>query len=87
MSNKIDGCPRISTEILISGTQFLLREQTRILNYYKHKGVIIVYDNNLGLIRNPLIHRNHYKQEVMEAIKNELSFESICKLNIQEWKK
>jgi len=88
LSNRIDGCPRISTEILMSGTPMILRDQTRLLDYYKQKGVVIFDDNNLEeIVKHALIHHKYYKQEVLEAIKNELSFDTICELNIKEWKK
>jgi len=88
LSNKVDGCPRISTEILMTGTPMVLRKQTRLLDYYKQHGVAIFNDDNLWtVVRHMLIHYNFYKQEILEAIKNELSFDTICELNIKEWKK
>ena len=46
-SNRTDGCPRISTEILCSGTPLLIRDKTRLLKYYKQRGVIEFNDNNV----------------------------------------
>ncbi len=87
-SNRKDGCPRVSTEILMSGTPLLLRKETRLLNYYKRKGVKTFPDINL--IRNALVimaENEKYREDLKQAIKNELSFDTINKLNINLWKK
>lgn len=88
LSNRVDGCPRISTEILMAGTPMLLRNKTRLLDYYKQKGVVLFDDTNLeGMIQHAMKHHLSYKEQTLEAINNELSFGAMCKLNIKEWKK
>jgi hypothetical protein len=87
-SNNQDGCPRVSTEILMSGTPLLLRDQARLLPYYKKKGVIVFSDGTL--IKKALIilrDCEDIREPLFEAIKNEYSFDSINKLNINIWKK
>jgi len=87
MSNKNDGCPRVVTEILMSGTPLFLSDQTRLLPYYKKRGVIEVNDNNISeKIREGLAYFPRYKQDVMKAIKTTLSFDTICQKNIDIWK-
>jgi len=44
-SNRQDGCPRVITEILTSGTPLFIKSETRLLDYYKNHGVI-KFDNN-----------------------------------------
>jgi hypothetical protein len=88
LSNKNDGCPRVSTEILMSGTPLLLRKETRLLTYYKRKGVMIFPDNNL--IRtaiNMLSECDKLREDLKSAIKNELSFDIVNMMNIKLWKK
>lgn len=87
-SNRNDGCPRVSTEILMSGTPLLIRKETRLLPYFKRKGVVVFNDGNL--IRRAIVLLKEHEQvreELKQAIKNELSFDTINKLNIDLWKK
>ena len=87
MSNKNDGCPRVVTEILCSGTPLIVSDQTRLLPYYKKKGVIEVNDSNISdKIMEGLSYFPRYKQDVLQAIKTTLSFDSICQKNIDIWK-
>jgi len=87
MSNKNDGCPRVVTEILMSGTPLILSDQTRLLPYYKKKGVIVVNDNNISdKIMEGISYFPRYKQDVMKAIRTTLSFDEICQKNIDIWK-
>lgn len=86
LSNRLDGCPRVSTEIIMSGAPLFIREQTRLLNYYKRKGVIVLQDNNIeNQIKDGLDNYEKYRSEILEAVKNDLSFERICQLNIDLW--
>jgi len=88
MSNKVDGCPRIATEILMSETPLIVRNKTRLLPYYKQKGVVEVTDQNIeGQIKQAMRPYNKYRSDVSIAIKNDLSFEKICQKNIELWKK
>jgi len=88
LSNIQDGCPRVSTEILMSGTPLIINEETRLLNYYKQKGVIEVNKENFEKkIEEGIEKYKQLKQQVNNAINNELSFDNICKKNIELWQK
>ena len=85
-SNRTDGCPRISTEILCSGTPLLIREKTRLLSYYKKKGVIEFADINISKkIEKAFSNYSIHKSNILEAVKNELSIDNICKMNFEIW--
>lgn len=87
LSNRLDGCPRVSTEVLMSGTPLIIHEQTRLLSYYKQKGVIEVNDKNIAKkIINAMEDYTKYKVEVSDAIRNELSFDQTNQKNIDLWK-
>lgn len=87
LSNRLDGCPRVSTEILMSGTPLIIHEKTRLLSYYKNRGVIQVNNNKISKqIILTLEKYLKYKVQVLEAINNELSFANITKKNIELWK-
>jgi len=47
LSNVHDGCPRVSTEILMSGTPLLIKDSVRLLKFFKNKGVIEINDTNI----------------------------------------
>jgi len=86
-SNLNDGCPRISTEIMMSGTLLLLREKTRLLNYYKKYGVVIFKDNNVeSKIRNSLKNYSLFHKDIIEKNVNlNLTMENVCKKNFRIW--
>jgi len=85
-SNRLDGCPRISTEILMSGTPLLVSEQTRLLDYYKKSGVVVL-DNRLETIKTAFLHYDKLVKQLHIAIKNDISFDVVNKKNIEEWQK
>jgi len=88
MSNRVDGCPRVATEILMSGTPLIVRDLTRLLPYYKKNGVIEVTEQNLvKKIKEGVAEYDSYKRQVMYAIKNSISFDQICRKNISRWQK
>jgi hypothetical protein len=88
LSNRVDGCPRVSTEILMSGTPLIIGEYTRLLPYYKKRGVIEVNDSNIvEKILMGVENHSKYKSEVLMAINEELSYDNINKKNIDLWKK
>lgn len=88
LSNLQDGCPRVSTEILMSGTPLIINEETRLLKYYKQKGVVEVNQKNIvDKFKFAFINYNLLKDEVKDAINNELSFDTICRKNIELWQK
>jgi len=85
-SNLSDGCPRISTEILMSGTPLLIRDQTRLFEYYKLKGVVKFNDvKMIRKIKKAMENYELYLNEVLEARKKELKFETICRKNFKLW--
>ena len=86
MSNRVDGCPRISTEILMSGTPLIVRNETRLIDYYKKNGVVEV---TLGNIEKKIMQafKNYHqlRREVDYAIEHTISFDQICQKNISRW--
>ena len=85
-SNLKDGCPRISTEILCSGTPLLIRNKTRLLDYYKKKGVVEFNDNNIDkIIKKAFDRYEKHKKNVLDAVNNELTIDAICKKNWNLW--
>ena len=88
LSNIQDGCPRVSTEVLMSGTPLILKEETRLLDLYKKNGVVMVNDKNLAKkIKEVMQKKYEYKRQVNWAIENTISFDEINKKNIKIWKK
>ncbi len=88
LSNLTDGCPRISTEILMSGTPLMLRDTVRLLQYFRKKGVVNIDKNNIvNKISWAINNYSILKDELINTIKNELSFDNINQKNIDLWKK
>lgn len=86
LSNRKDGCPRVSTEILMSGTPLIIHEQTRLLSYYKHRGIIEVNGGNITIkISQAIDHHTRHKSDTLLAIKDELSFDKTNQKNIDLW--
>lgn len=84
-SNFRDGCPRVSTEILCSGTPLLLRNTVRLLNYYK-KNYVLEFGNNLEtVLKNSLENYNEIKKCLLKKGLKDLSFKKICDMNLKEW--
>ena len=84
-SNEEDGCPRIITEILCSGTPLLIRDKTKLLNFYKEKAVIGFNDNNIEQKINEALNID-YSNEALENV-DRISIDKICKLNLDLWRK
>lgn len=88
LSNRMDGCPRVITEILCSGTPLLLRNQTRILDFYKRFGIVTFDDNEmLNIISSSMKHKSIQKNKNV-LINNglpQLSMDSICMKNLENW--
>ena len=86
-SDESDGCPRVITEIMMSGTPLLLRNRTRLLKWYKDcKSVLVFNDNNLDTISNyGLQNYNKFKDFALEEIDN-FSMKEVCKKNLELWK-
>ena len=86
-SNRKDGCPRIMTEVLMSGTPLLVRDETRLLNYYKNQSGVIVYNDNNISEKLVEIYDNEIKlnQEILIDIESKLSFSVICTKNLSSF--
>ena len=82
LSNRTDGCPRISTEILMSGTPLILNEETRILKYFRQHCINANFKNLSKKIKWGLENYNQEKEKVINIINNEISFDTINKLNL-----
>jgi len=83
-SNMNDGCPRTSTEILGSGTPLLVRDQTRLLSYYKTHGVVVFSENPEETIINSVTNYDYYKQDLLDTM-DTLSMKTICMKNFDLW--
>lgn len=86
-SNNKDGCPRISFEILSSGTPLLIRNETRILNYYKDLECVNIFkDNKLeNIYINSEKNYNIMKSKNLEYLNSYLNMNNIMKKNIKLW--
>ena len=87
-SNSQDGCPRVITESLCSGTPLFLKSETRLLDYYKKYGVV-PFDNQGNLFRAFAIGYDCY-DEIKESLQknlDRLSMDTICKMNLDLWRK
>lgn len=79
-SNEEDGCPRVITEILMSGTPLLIRDKTRLLNFYKEEDTIEFKDNYI---------EDKIKKAMMTNIivnTKRINMEKICNLNLNLWR-
>jgi glycosyltransferase involved in cell wall biosynthesis len=88
LSNLMDGCPRVSTEVLMSGTPLFLKDTVRLLSYFKTSGVIEISDASI-VARFEKSFRNYeaIKKGVLEAIETDISFDKTCQKNIKLWQK
>lgn len=85
-SNSLDGCPRVITEILTSGTPLLLKDSTRLLTYYKKYGV--AQFNDRTFLRVFMVADKRYedlKKDLIDNL-NRFSMDEICKKNIELWR-
>lgn len=90
LSNQRDGCPRVLTEILMSGTPLILRDTVRLMDYYKQEGQGVINTNDKKLTKNvvnAMINYTNHKSSVLRAIETNLSFDNTNKKNINEWEK
>ena len=84
-SNENDGSPRVVTEILMSGTPLIIRAKTRLLSFYKERGVIEFSDSEVDKkIEEGLSRSSNLKKEVLENISN-ISIGNICNINFKLW--
>ena len=68
-----------------SETPLLIRNQTRLLEFYKSCGVVEFYDENLECMTKDAF--NNFDELLKDVKNNDLSFKTICSLNLQEWYK
>lgn len=90
LSNRKDGCPRVLTEIVMSGTPLLVRNTTHFLSEYKEPGLgVITFDpTNIGdKILEATKNWVKYKAEVLRARRGIFSYDETCKRNIEIWQK
>jgi len=88
MSNQVDGCPRVSTEVLMSGTPLIIRDTVRLLDYYKKQGVIEINESNFSKkMISAFKEYHHHKSNILHAISGYLSFEENNKKNLELWKR
>lgn len=85
-SNRNDGCPRVITEIMCTGTPLIIRKETRLLNYYKNSGVIEFGDDEIEKkIKFAFDNYDKLKKEAIDNIENKLRIDNICKMNLLVW--
>jgi hypothetical protein len=88
MSNQVDGCPRVSTEVLMSGTPLILRDSVRLLNYYKSNGVIQVNEKNFTKkIMEAFDQYDRHHANILKAVEGPLSFDVNNKKNYNLWRR
>lgn len=88
MSNQVDGCPRVSTEVLMSGTPLILRDSVRLLKYYKLNGVISVNEQNFkNKLMSAFEHYDAHHTAILNAVKGPLSFDVNNKKNLVMWRR
>ena len=85
-SNTIDGCPRVITEVMCSGTPLLIRSQTKLLDYYKKFGVVVFNDNEVEKkFEQAFKTYNFLKSETDINVHDLLTMEKVCKKNLEYW--
>lgn len=87
-SNEVDGCPRISTEILASGTPLLIRKQTRLLKYYRSLDYVKTFTDSAfeRVYKEADSKYEELRQKNLEGLKNELSLDTIMNMNVKLWR-
>lgn len=87
-SNQNDGCPRVSTEVLMSGTPLLIRDTARLLPFFKQRGVIEFNAKTaIRRFRDGVGNRERFMENALDARKRLCSFEKVNKKNYELWKK
>lgn len=85
-SNEKDGCPRVSTEILCSGTPLLIRSKSRLPNYnFENNPVVYFNDDNIeNTIKNSF---DNFEQLQKNSINSliELDLDSVSRKNFNSW--
>lgn len=83
-SNLEDGCPRVLTEIMMSGIPLIKRKETRLLNYYKEYCVEFSDEYLESTIKNSDLIYNFLKNRAIDILPM-FSIETICKKNLELW--
>lgn len=88
MSNQNDGCPRVSTEILMSGTPLIMRDTVRLLPFFKQAGVIECNAKTANRrLRDGIKARDRFRKNVLHGREKIYSFENVNKKNYKSWEK
>ncbi len=86
-SNRTDGCPRVITEIMSTGTPIFIRDMTRVLKHYKGAGTIPFKDNEIAKkIEDGFKHYEKFKQLAIENL-DRISLGTVCEKNYKLWTK
>lgn len=89
-SNNKDGCPRVLTEIMCTGTPLIVRVETRFLDYYKDLGVVGHWSRKEDLdkkIKQAFDNYDDLKREAISNLNNKLTYNNICRKNLEVWDK
>lgn len=90
-SNQQDGCPRVVTEVLSCGVPLLVRDQTRLLRFYKKEkfGVVVFSDKNISSRIKEAFGVKNQRDLTKNAVNNleNISMDETCRLNIKMWQK
>lgn len=87
-SDEGDGCPRVITEIITSGTPLIYRERVRILDYYKKFGVGFNDKNIVDRIKFALKNYKSIKKELDKRLDDGYcSMDNICRKNLNNLQK
>jgi len=86
-SNTSDGCPRVCTEIMHSGTPLLVRKQTRLLDYYRTLECVKIFsDNKLEKVYEKAKKNcEEMKQKNLEYLNSYLNMDIIMNMNLRLW--
>jgi hypothetical protein len=86
-SNRTDGCPRVISEIMSTGTPIIIRDMTRVLKYYKGSGTIPFKDNEIVTkIKGAFKNYDVFKTLAINNL-DRISMNSICNKNYYLWTK
>lgn len=91
-SNSSDGCPRVCTEILCTGTPLIVRDNTRLLRSYKDFWNCTFRDDSIYYsekdITKFVINYDKMKSKVdINNILKSLTIKSVCDSNLSIWKR
>ena len=88
MSNQNDGCPRVSTEILMSGTPLIIRDTVRLLQFFKQDWSIECNaKTTMRRLRDGIKARERFMTNAKVGREKVFSFENVNKKNYKIWQK